>query len=62
MKFPLFDRTGLIVAITTLIGSYFYFSWHSGNFQMSAMGAFLSAALVWVCYAILRWLVIASRT
>lgn len=57
----IFEPTGVIVALATLIFSLILFYNDTNVFLGSLMAALLAAALVWMTYVILRLVVLAFR-
>lgn len=57
----MFERTGLIIAASTLIFSFILFFLQNGEFLGSLAAALLAAGLIWVSYVVLAWMLFAIR-
>jgi|GEM_PF-3228108 len=55
------DRFSYLLALGSLIFSFFFFVGCSGDPGMSLTAALMTAALVWMSYIILRWLYLSLR-
>lgn len=60
-KSTIIEPIGFILAGITLVFSLFLFYSDTTQFMGSLMAALLAAALVWVTYIILRWVLLAIR-
>lgn len=58
----MFDRTGMIIAISTLIFSTILFFLQNGEMLGSIAAAILATGLVWSSYIVLAWMYDALRT
>lgn len=56
---PLFDRTGYIVAIASLIVTFLIFFRDTAEFMGSLAAAIITAGLVWGSYVIIRLIYLA---
>lgn len=55
------NRTGLIIAASTLIFSLILFYLQNGEFLGSLAASILASGLVWCSYVILAWMYVAVR-
>lgn len=57
----MFDRTGVIIAGSTLAFSLILFYLQNGEFLGSLAAAILASGLAWCSYVILAWMYLAIR-
>jgi hypothetical protein len=53
--------TGLAVFVATFLVSLIYFYSTAGKFWQCVVAALLTAAIVYMSYAIIRWMILAIR-
>ena len=60
-KEKVIEPIGFIVAITSFIFSFLIYFYYSFELLGSLFAAFLTAAIVWATYIVLRWVYLAIR-
>jgi hypothetical protein len=56
-----FDRLGLLIALTVFIFSVFLFTYQTGDLYGSLAAGLIASGLCWVTYVVLRWLTLAVK-